>query len=128
MAGPIFISHVFEDGRWIKQLQNWNFQNQLGKVFTLDVFNQDLPPTPDNVLRRDIKERIRKSAAVILLVGNDTHSKEWVRLEVAFAQTYSRPVIVVRIPGTTGGIPVIAESYQPVDFTPAKLKEKLATI
>lgn len=128
MARPLFVSYVTEDKNWLSQLRDWSRQRLLGD-FEIDAFDEKLHPTLDSEIKNQIKERIRKAAAVIVLVGDNTHNHDWIPIEVEIANSFPspRPVLAVRIPNTSGGLPKILGDKKLLDFKPEIIEGVLKT-
>jgi len=77
--------------------------------------NNVLPSTPeyeqdsllfysDNDIKNYLKEKIEKADIIVILIGNNTHSRKWVDYEIAVAKNLNIPIIGVRIPGSYGNL------------------------
>jgi hypothetical protein len=122
MSKSIFISHVFEDGGIIQQIESWKDQLLLGDVAITKETNKDLRNQGEAVIKNHLVPKIRGCAAVLVLVGNDTHNHQWITYEVEVARSLNKKVIAVRIKDTTGAPPKILASHGLTKFSAAAIK------
>ena len=65
----------------------------------------DMRGEPKAEIQQYINNYLQECSGLILLLGNNTHSRPVVNYELGVAQSRNIPIIVVRIPQTTGGLP-----------------------
>lgn len=125
MSKSIFISHVHEDAKWIDKIDQWAKSNKLGNVVITRESQQDMRSLGHDAIRKFLMEKIRGCAIVIVLIGNDTHNHDWIRMEVELANSFNKKVVLVRIPDTTGGLPQIFNGSKPANFDPLSIAKAL---
>lgn len=106
----IFISYKWEDRDWYNGLKGLlRNPNNIYQHIVQDE-REDLRAKGDNTVRTHLKRIIGSCNAVICLVGQDTHSSEWVQYELEVATSLQEKIIAVRIPNTTGGVPKLIQN------------------
>ncbi len=124
MSKSIFISHVHEDAECIAQIELWKEQKLLGDVaITKEI--TDLRIHGEKAITDHLVPKIRGCAAVLVLIGNDTHNHEWISYEVQVAKMLNKKVIAVRIKKTTGKPPKILASQGLTKFNAAAIRKML---
>ena len=105
MVKKVFISYKWEDKASRNGLEGAmkNTNNNFDAIS--DSERKDLRSKGEKEIKEYLKEKIRKSNAVICLVGQDTHSSEMVQWELEVSNSLGKKIIPVRIPNTTGGAP-----------------------
>lgn len=117
MPNTWFVSYVYEDIAWLNQLQSWADAGQLGDI-ELVTESEDVRQEGEAAVRKHLRPKLTSAGGLILLVGNDTHRRDWIDYEVANRQSAGKPIVVVRIPNTTGGAPPAARGLPMLDFSP----------
>lgn len=106
MPKSLFISYVYEDRRWCDEVQGWALQGSLGPDVVTITESEDLRPQGEAAIERHLKPKLRGAAAVICLIGQNSHQKEgWVQYELDVATSLSKKILLLQIPGTTGAAP-----------------------
>ena len=124
MSKSIFVSHVFEDFEYIKNLKKWESKSYLpGYTFTFDV--ADIRGRGEEAIKRHLDTKLRGIYALLVFVGQDTHSHEWIRFEVKKARKYNKKICCLRIPNSTGGIPSYLQGEKILPFDPKALLSNL---
>lgn len=100
----VFVSYVFEDKGFRTEIEKWAAGGKLGAV-QISGEHQDLRQKGEAAIRGHLVPLLAGAAALIVLVGNNSHNHEWVAYEVDVMQSARKPVLVVRIPGTQGAPP-----------------------
>lgn len=108
MPARIFIAYNFTEDRErahnIRQL----FQPE-GRCDGVPVFVPKVVPA--DPARRDaaIDEAIRRvmqgCRAVLFVIGDGVHNSPWINREAKLAVSRALPMVAIRVPGTTGGLP-----------------------
>jgi MTH538 TIR-like domain (DUF1863) len=124
MGKSIFVSHVFEDSEFIGNLKVWAKDPEFG-FDPIIALEQDMRIEGYDAIKKIILNKIKNCSAVIVLIGNDTHSKEWIKAEVEWAISNARRIVCVRIPNSTGGKPDILHNYEVIDFKKKKVQKAL---
>lgn len=124
MGKSIFISHVFEDNQYIGNLKDWSKDPEFG-YDTIIAEIQDTRDEGYEAIKKRILKKIKNCSAVIVLIGNDTHNKTWIKAEVEWAKSNKKKIVCVRIPNSTGGKPEIVNNYAVIDFDKKKVREEL---
>lgn len=105
MPASIFISHVYEDLKARDTLKNWVDARLLGPGLVVTGESEDLRPKGPNAIRSHLSPLLQGAAAVLVLVGRDTHNHQWIDYEVNHARSGHKKVVAVRIPDTHGAPP-----------------------
>jgi hypothetical protein len=113
----IFLTYVSEDKAYAEHVHRWGRE---GRLLPEDV------AIDEGVAARSRRARLRRASAVVAVLGNDTHHHERVRQELALAASLDRPVVLIRVPGTTGPAPEGFTEVPTVAFDPAALRDALA--
>jgi len=113
----IFVSRVYEDNHYFKKLKKWE-KDKLMDNYTFTCEKKDLRSKGYDVIRSYLKNMINGSAAVLVLVGDDTHNHDWIRVEIELAHSLRKPVICMRIPNTNGKRPAIIRKRKELNFDP----------
>ncbi len=105
MWKSVFVSFVFEDAAHFDAVKRWAKDGKLGAEVVAIGETKDVRQEGDKAIEEHLKPRIRGAAAVLLLLGNNTHNHDWVRYELKVATSFNKQIIVARIPGTNGAAP-----------------------
>lgn len=101
----IFISYKWEDNSYFNGMKGLLSNPNNKYIHSILAEREDLRNRGENVVKSELKEKIRNCNRVICLVGEDTQSSKWVQWELDVATSQNKKIIAVRIPGTTGGAP-----------------------
>lgn len=93
----IFVSYyAHEDGHYKKLLKAWS----RNKRFRLDFedASADVSIKSENTayLRRVIRSRIVESDVFLVVIGKDTHKRDWVLWEIETAKELNKEIVVVK--------------------------------
>lgn len=79
-------------------------------------------------VRTYLKTLIKKCDTIICLVGENTHSSEWVNYELEVAQSLRRKILAVRIKETKGGMPPLLRSWgiQEINWNSQSINNELS--
>ena len=125
MPRSVFVSYVYEDKAHFDNVRRWAEQGLLGDNVVVTTEAADVRQHGTASVREHLKARIQGAAALLLLVGNDTHNHEWVRLELSWATSANRLVLAARVPGTTGAAPVGFQHHPLMPLDPSSLRKAL---
>jgi len=125
MPRSIFVSHVYEDRQWVAQLKDWVTNGSHGSDLGITTELYDLRPLGDAAIDGHLSPRIRGASVLLVLVGQDTHSHQWVRREIELATSFGKKIVLLRIPNTTGAVPTNARNLSTVLWSPGALKVAL---
>ena len=127
MPASVFLSHVHEDYGARDTLRGWATQGLLGPQVVVTGESEDVRQHGDRAISRQLSPKLQGAAAVIVLVGNDTHNHRWVEYEVQHALSNRKLVIVVRIPNTTGAPPSVVGGLSIIPMDPSLIRKALGT-
>jgi len=127
MPKSIFISCVYEDSHWIKNIRKWAKKGQLGDV-VITSETVDKRHEGDKAIIEHLQKKIKGAAAVMVLIGQDTHNHFWIKNEVEYANSFHKKIVCVRVPDTDGAVPPILEKYHVFAFEPNVIKVELDTL
>lgn len=122
----IFVSHVYEDGSYKDRVRQWASSGRLGNVVVTGE-SADVRQGGEGAIRRHLSPMLRGAGAVVVLVGDDTHNRDWVDYEVNHALSQGVRVIAMRIPGTYGAAPSALRGRNLVNFDPDSLRAALGS-
>ncbi|MCA9708744.1 MAG: TIR domain-containing protein [Myxococcales bacterium] len=105
MSQSIFLSYVYEDRKHRDNIRRWAKDGLLGANVVTTTEAGDLRPQGQAAIRDHLRPLIRGAAAVVCLVGQDTHNHQWVKYELDAATSLNKPIILARIPNTSGPAP-----------------------
>lgn len=127
MQQKVFISYVFEDHFYRDQVADWARAGLLGDVEI--VFEKDdVRAKGAAAIRSHLRPIMRDAQAILVLVGEDTHSRRWVDEEVHYCASSGKAVAWARLPNTTGAPPVELRGHSALTYQPGAIKEGLATL
>ena len=124
MPKSVFVSHVHEDKTHVDRLDRWAKEGRLGEVVVTGE-TADVRPGGDRAVRDHLSPRLTGAGAVVVLVGQDTHNRQWVDYEVQHALSQNKKVVPVRIPGTTGAAPPALQGVPEVAMEPTAIAKAL---
>ncbi|HIP49137.1 MAG TPA: TIR domain-containing protein [Lutibacter sp.] len=120
----IFVSHVFEDNSFLKKMKKWQMNGLLGE-YTFTFETEDKRNEGETAIKNHLKNKIKGAAIVLILVGNNTHNHNWIKVEVELANNFNKKICCVRIPETTGRKPKILNNYKELTFNPNQILKEL---
>lgn len=127
MSRSIFISYVYEDKKHRDLLKDWCNKKLLGENIQITFERGDYRTKGEAAIKTEILSMIQGAAAVIFLIGQNTHNHPWVNYEVEAAISKNRKIILIRIPGTTGQRPKSLLKYSEIPLDVNKIKSALGT-
>jgi hypothetical protein len=125
MPKSLFVSFVFEDKAHFETVKRWGQDGRLGADVTVIGETEDVRQQGDAAIRVHLNPRIEGSAAVLLLLGSNTHNHAWVKHELSVATSFRKKIIVARISGTSGAAPDGFNHLPLIAFDPAGIKTAL---
>lgn len=122
----VFISYSHYDQRYVNDIKSVRLNNNHSLSFRDSslpepIYNGDghvnrRPPYDfaSMPVREKISELLRDSDKLLVLVGDDTHSKLWVEWEIEEfrSQKWNPDILVMKIPGSLAGAPTVAQRYE----------------
>ncbi|HZH78877.1 MAG TPA: TIR domain-containing protein [Archangium sp.] len=126
MPHSVFISYVYEEKSFKDKVVQWIRGQRLGSDVVATYERSDVRQEGENEIRNHLRPIIEGCAVVIVLIGDDSHSRKWIDYEVAVAQSLHKVIIPVRIPGTRGGLPREIAAVPEVTFEPNALATALS--
>lgn len=113
----IFVSYKYEDLAKKNKLKRWEERGDLGEV-RITGETKDVRQGGREAVEAHLKPKIEGMAAMLVLVGDDSHNSQWMDWEIDVAQQYNKKVLPVRIPGTTGAAPAAIRHLRTIEFNP----------
>lgn len=114
----LFISHHHKDDAEVSKLtallsgKGWDVRNSSIRMKPSNQQRREKGLIPDSVIERALRMRVSWSQAVIVLIGKDTHTRQWVNWEIEEAHRQGKRIIGVFIRGgTDADIPPALEKY-----------------
>lgn len=93
----IFISYYYDKDKTLKRLLSaWSKNDRFDIEFDDTSADISLKTTTDDELGRELTNRISKSDMVLVLIGNKTHSRKWVKYEINEAIRLKKPIVAVK--------------------------------
>jgi hypothetical protein len=126
MPHSVFISYVYEEKSFKDTVAKWIEGKRLGSDVVVTCERSDVRQHGEAEIQRHLRPLIQGCAAVIVLIGDVSHSRKWIDYEVAVAQSLHKVIIPVRIPGTRGGLPREIAAVPEVTFEPTALATALS--
>lgn len=125
MPASLFISHVYEDLHACDTIRAWAAQGLLGLDVVVTGESEDVRQGGYGAIRSHLSPKLQGAAAVIVLVGNNTHNHKWIEYEAQHALSNRKRVIVVRIPNTTGAAPLVVAGLGIIPMTYSAIRVAL---
>jgi hypothetical protein len=125
MRRNIFLSYVFEDYAYREQVKDWARRSLLGAVDIVTEMD-DIRQGGLSAIRAHLRPIMRSADALLVLVGQDTHNRRWVDEEIHYCASSSKPIIVTRLPNSTGAAPPEVRGIQMVRFAPQDIRAAIA--
>ncbi len=122
----VFVSYVYEDASHKEDVVGWGEARRLGPVQVTSE-RRDVRQDGERRIKRELSPLLKGAAAVVVLIGNDTHNSQWVGYEVQHALSHHKQIIPVRLPGTRGAAPSAIRGVAEVAFDPESLRRALGT-
>ena len=126
MPRSIFVSFVYEDKLYFDQVRDWTARGLLGPDIVVVGESADVRQGGHPAISAHLQQRIQGAAAVLVLVGENTHNHAWVQHELSFAASARKQILAARIPGTTGAAPVHFTHLTMWPLAPSSLKKAFA--
>lgn len=105
MPESLFISYMFEDREHRDAIARWCRHALVGPDQMTLTESDDLRPLGEAVIERELGPKLRRAAAVVCLIGANTHKSGWIQHQLDLATRLGKKVILVRIPGARGAAP-----------------------
>lgn len=121
----IFVSYNFNDRNTSHSIKGMSKDNY-GPVNGRFVFvEKNVSGEGDSAIDREIKNTMLYCDIALFLVGNESHNSPWIEREVELATSKNLPIIVMRQPNTSGGIPNSLKNrvYKECSWSAQKLSE-----
>ncbi len=125
MRRTIFLSYVFEDYAYREQVKDWARRDLLGAVDIVTEMD-DVRQGGLSAIRSHLRPIMRSADALLVLVGQDTHNRHWVNEEIHYCASSGKPIIVTRLPNSTGAAPPEVRGIQMVRFAPQDIRAAIA--
>nr|WP_255208251.1 TIR domain-containing protein [Myxococcus sp. AM009] len=125
MPHSVFISYVYEEKAYKDRVASWIEGQRLGSNVVVTSERADVRQHGEQEIRNHLRPLIQGAAAVLVLVGDTSHSRKWIDYEVSVAQSLHKIIIPIRIPGTLGGLPREIRAEREVTFEPNAIARAL---
>lgn len=127
MRRNIFLSYVFEDYAYREQIKDWAHRGLLGNV---DIITEtdDVRQGGISAIRAHLRPIMRSADVLLVLVGQDTHNRHWVDEEIHYCATSGKPIVVTRLPNSTGAAPPEVRGKRMIPFSPQSLREAFSDL
>lgn len=127
MPKSLFVSHVYEDLGARDTIRTWALRGLLGPDVVVTGESEDVRHLGRGAIRSHLNPKLTGAAAVLVLVGDDTHNHAWVDYEVQHALSARKLVVPVRLLGTMGAGPASLRGRPTVPFDPTAIRAALGT-
>jgi hypothetical protein len=122
MSKTIFISYHFNDktfkGEIVKWLKEAGFR-------TISTDEDDYRPQGENAVRSKIREQIKESSHLLVLVGNDGHNRPWIDYEISVAGSLGIKRNWVRLGNRNGAPPREVRSINEIPYIKEEIIRRL---
>jgi len=107
----IFLSYKWEDRSYVNGLAGLlqNPNNQYRHIPLNE--REDYRNKGRDAVKNYLKGLINECDAIICLVGENTHTSEWVSYEMEVGRSLNKKILAVRIKGSKGGLPAQLRSW-----------------
>lgn len=93
----IFISYYYDKDRALKRLLNaWSKNDKFDIDFEDTSADVSLDTSTDEELEYELTKRIKNSDIVLVLIGDNTHSRKWVKYEIREAVRLQKTIVAVK--------------------------------
>lgn len=123
MKKKIFISYCFGDATFKGEVAKWLEESG---IEVLSVNKKDFTPEIKEQTKTRIKEQIPTCHALIVLVGNDTHSNPFIDYEISVARSKQIPTLWIRLPNRFGAAPEEIRKLAPIPFHKTHIQNLLS--
>ncbi len=89
---------------------------------------EDLRSRGEQAVKNYIKGKMESCDIVICLIGTSSHNSPWINYEVDVAISQQKPIIPVRIPKTSGGLPPRIRHLQIIEWNIQKIQQAIGKI
>ncbi len=89
---------------------------------------EDLRFKGEQVVKNYIKGVLGSCDKVICLIGDNSHNSTWINNEIDVAISQQKPIIPVRIPNTSGGLPPKIRNLKAVNWNSQTIQEQINRI
>ena len=124
MRRNLFVSSVFEDYAYRDHVKDWAGRGLLGAV-NIVTETADVSQGGLSAIRAHLRPIMRTADGLLVLVGQDTHNRHWVDEEIHYCASSGNPIIVTRLPNSTGAAPPEVRGRQLVRFAPHDIREAI---
>jgi hypothetical protein len=123
MSKSIFLSFSYKNTDLRNDLRSL-FAAWGGPVEATPVYvDEDVRPGGENAIKTKIIEVMENCRGLILVVGPDVHNSRWIDWEVDAAVRRGIPLIAVRHPKATGGLPNRFTGVSEIEWKPRLIAE-----
>jgi len=108
----VFISHHHKDDKSVDGLRNlaakkgYNLRNSSIRVKPENKKRIDSKKIPERTIKRLLRMKLRWASQLIVVIGKETHSRDWVNWEIKQANNLGIPIIGVYEKGLKDNVPV----------------------
>ncbi len=96
----VFISHVHEDDKVLKELKNLLASNEFEiRDSSIDSSKPNEATNEDYIKSEILGPRIRWAGTMVVLISPDTHRSEWVEWEIEYAHKEGKRIVGVWVRG-----------------------------
>ena len=121
----IFVSHVYEDQKWLNKMKKWDNEKKIGN-YTFTFETKDLRHKGMPAIKDHLKNKIKGADTLLILIGKDTHNHPWIKYEYDLAKSYGKNILCMQIPyEIKGAIPNGIGKHDVFDFNPNTITSKL---
>lgn len=125
----LFISYKYEDRNFVNSLKGLlQNPNNLYRHRGISE-NMDFRDRGSLAIKDYLKGEIRDCDALICLIGQDTHTSEWISYELEVAKSIGKKIVAVRIPQTSGGLPYLLKAWgiSEINWDSKKINDALSS-
>lgn len=124
MNKRIYISYRAEDDAHRQAIEQWARRGQLGSV---ECLSEAAEHRTEDALstKRFLSMHVNSADIVVLLVGEAAADTPWLSYEVEQSLSHRKPVIPVRVPGTSGPAPRALADAKVLPLRPLPLRSAL---
>lgn len=129
MSYSVFVSYAYNDARpYAESVVRWAQEGRLGAGVIATLERGDFRPEGHGAIRKEVNALLNGAGAMVVLVGDNSHNRPWLDHEASYMMSARKPVIVVRMPETSGAAPGVLRELPEVPFEPNAIARALGTI
>lgn len=94
----IFVSYYYQiDNKYKNLLKAWSANDKFDFRFADVSADISIKSKTSSVIKRELAKKIKEADVFLVLVGEKSHKRAWVRWEISKARELGKPIVAVKI-------------------------------